>query len=173
MSDLRIDPDEVERFWAKVDKSAGESACWPWTGSIDRGGYGVLKLRAVANNRGAHRIAFRLTNGHWPVPCCCHSCDNPICVNPAHLWEGTYAENHADMRRKGRDRYRTVGFIGEEHPGARLTWDDVDAIRASGEGASALAARYGVSRSAIRSVLSYLTWKPETRPTYPVQENKA
>jgi hypothetical protein len=88
------------RFWSRVDKSAN---CWLWTGALDEYGYGRFYVgdgRAVK----AHRMAFLLMifdPGELDV---LHSCDNPRCVRPSHLFLGTQADNLADMRTKGRDR---------------------------------------------------------------------
>ena len=91
-------PFEV-RFWAKVEKR-GPNECWPWRAKRQmRGGdYGHFESKL------AHRIAFELHYGIAPGnKCVCHSCDNPPCCNPAHLWLGTRKENMDDMRRKGRE----------------------------------------------------------------------
>jgi hypothetical protein len=82
----------------RVDNSGGPAACWPWTGSCTRHGYGKLSATEVA-----HRVAWELTNG--PIPsglCVLHRCDNPPCCNPAHLFLGTRSDNVADMVAKGR-----------------------------------------------------------------------
>jgi hypothetical protein len=98
---LPIPASEAERFWSRVDRR-NEDECWPWTSTLDSDGYG--KLRLTGKQRAAHRVAWALANGRNPDLCVCHSCDNPTCVNPAHLWQGTQADNIRDMHAKGRHR---------------------------------------------------------------------
>ncbi len=92
------------RFWSKVDKR-GPDECWPWVGTRTAG-YGILytKGRGVR----ASRISWSLANGctfpHGRIAC--HTCDNPGCVNPAHIWAGTPKENCHDMLAKGRSHYQ-------------------------------------------------------------------
>lgn len=92
-----------ERFWEKVDKSAGEDACWIWTGSKIRG-YG--SIYANGRNRKATQISWEFYHGE-PFPTgmsACHACDNPSCVNPKHIWAGTQKDNALDCVAKGRSR---------------------------------------------------------------------
>lgn len=91
------------RYWARVDRSAGPDACWPWTGSTDRKGYGhVNRPKLKPSPMLAHRYAWQLAHGDPGALCVLHRCDRPPCCNPAHLFLGTVADNNADMRAKGR-----------------------------------------------------------------------
>jgi hypothetical protein len=107
----------------------------------------------------AHRVAFYLTHDEWPEPLACHSCDNPGCCNPAHIFAGTEAENMADRDAKGRHWVQH----GEQHPCARLTEQNVREIRriyAAGKASyTDLSRRYGVGVPSIADVIHRRTWK--------------
>ena len=100
------------RFWPKVNRDGPIPAhcpelgpCHIWTGAHEPGGRG--QLRIGRRSEYAARVAFLLHYGRWPEPCCLHKCDggNIGCVRWDHLFEGTKADNTADMMRKGRHRF--------------------------------------------------------------------
>lgn len=91
----------AERFWLKVDRSAGNDACWPWLAYRSPKGYG--RFFANAKMWLAHAVAWRIENGDPPTGLfVLHRCDNPSCCNPGHLFLGTIADNNHDMVAKGR-----------------------------------------------------------------------
>lgn len=151
-------PSDIERFWSRIDQSGGPDACWPF---LVAGGrlpkrYGLFKLRG--RSIGAHRVAFFLTHGYWPEPYGLHSCDNPPCCNPTHIFAGTPAENVRDMIAKG----RRVLVCGEQHGNSKLTPETVRAIRAAvslGELHHVVAVRYGVNQSTVTRITNRQKWR--------------
>ena len=97
-----------ERFWAKVNKDGPIpphrpelGKCWVWTASKYQNGYGQFSIGRKAIF--AHRLSFEIAHGQIaPGWCVCHACDNKPCVNPGHLWLGSYADNMRDASAKGR-----------------------------------------------------------------------
>lgn len=98
-------------LWARADLSAGPEACWPWIGNRNDAGYGRLSVNGVRWY--AHRLAYVLARGPIPTDMqVCHRCDNPACVNPAHLFLGTNADNQRDKIAKGRQWMRLPRRMG-------------------------------------------------------------
>lgn len=129
--------------------------CWSWRGPKFRDGYGRLNLsRKTATT--ASRAAMMLQVGYIdPELEVCHTCDNPACVNPKHLFIGTVADNARDKVAKG----RAYAAHGSANPSAKLTEDCVKSIRLSGLRHAELAVKYGVSESLIRAVRKREVWK--------------
>ena len=148
--------EQIAAFWSRVDRSAGPSACWPWLGGTHAGGYGTVAFRGRVEL--VHRVVWYLTYGDWPVDCVLHSCDNPPCCNPTHLFEGGRLENARDRKAKGRNGPRPRLVPGEHHPSARLSNADVAAIRARFTGRRGqqqeLAQEYGVSRTHVCGIIN-------------------
>ena len=202
------------RFWSKVC-IRDDDECWDWTGALSHG-YGSIRISG--KTRSAHRIAYRLSRGTIPSGMnVCHRCDNPRCVNPAHLFLGTQADNMRDAASKGRcpdisgdknpshthpERLRrgdnhplrlqpelaprgdkngsrlhperlargirngaytkpASRRVGEKNGRAKLTAEDVRAIRvtvAQGTSLTALSRQYGVGRTTIGHIVRRESW---------------
>jgi hypothetical protein len=133
------------------------TGCWLWCGCVNRSGYGVVRWHGHA--RLAHRVSYEQAHGAPPSrdKMVCHSCDNPACVNPAHLFVGTAADNSADMARKGRSR--NAVRLGPDHHLAKLTPDRVRAIRADARQQDLIAADHGVSQVTVSRIKRNLIWR--------------
>lgn len=129
------------------------SACQIWTGLKDRRGYGRIKIGGkdlrVTRVALSEKLGRPIGDGLYA----CHTCDNPSCYNPDHLFEGSAAENYADSRAKGRNTKGSKVAVG------KLDEDQVTAIRASDEKGLVLAARYGVTPANISAIRNRKTWK--------------
>lgn len=143
----------VSRFWEKVNKS--KDGCWEWQASIDTKGYGYCwNGKKVVR---AHRFSWELHFG--PIPNCIqvlHSCDNPPCINPEHLFLGTNLDNVKDKCKKERQKK------GEKHPFAILKDEQVIEIRRrdeSGESLANISKEFNVTKKSISQVARGNKWK--------------
>jgi hypothetical protein len=140
-----------ERFWLHVpeDRSHG---CWEWRGTRRAGGYGRL-MTTKPGTMAAHRASWIIHNG--PIPhgmVICHRCDNPPCVNPAHLFLGTQIDNIADMVSKGRQRSLTGTAVAT----SKFSEEEIQRLRdmaSTGLSFSAIARETGVSKAHVRRVV--------------------
>lgn len=142
------------KFAARIEKTP---TCWLWAGAKGHFGYGVLKHDGKQVY--AHRVAWRLSHGEIQNgQCVLHKCDTPACVNPAHLFLGTKADNARDRDAKGRHR----APMGERHANSKLTTNQARAIRMlrdAGAPLKLIAAKFGVSASNISYVALRKGWK--------------
>lgn len=129
-----------------------DTGCWEWAGNtFHTFGYG--QLRILGKGYDAHRLAYR-TWVQWEIPEGAqvrHTCDNPPCINPAHLILGSSQDNHDDMVLRGR------ALRGERNPAAKLTDDDTENIRIVwGLGASQgkIAKAFGVGQPTISHIVN-------------------
>jgi hypothetical protein len=163
-------PKALHRFWSRV-QVGGPDECWPWTFSRDRAGYGLFNYAKTTWR--AHRVAYFI--GHNTDPgelLACHSCDNPCCCNPAHLFLGTPADNLHDCQSKGRlntaagDRHRTkkhpeLILRGEQVGGSKLSAAQVIEIRrrfAKGETQEHIASCFNVTRGTVKGITVGNRW---------------
>jgi hypothetical protein len=139
-----------------------ENGCWIWTGKTTTCGYGI-----VGRDKLAHRLSHRLfkgeiPNGLWVL----HSCDNPPCVNPAHLRAGTRQENVDDCIARGRFR-KSHGALNNL---AKLTDADIIDIRNSTLSPKVLSAKYGIDRTNVNYIIRGKTWTHVPMPARRVEK---
>lgn len=130
------------------------SGCWIWTGPINDKGYGRFMADGVT--RYAHRLSYEVHLGGIPAGLdVLHMCDTPLCINPAHLFLGTQADNNADRDRKGRQ----VSLRGSMNPRARIDESMVRVIIASDKSSLSLSKVINLDASAIRKIRRRESWR--------------
>ena len=148
-----------ERFWSKVDKTSSciyynGTRCWIWTSYKHRQGYGLFKIKEKPYK--AHRMSYKMKHGFIPDGMkVCHHCDNPSCVNPNHLFTGTQKDNMRDAAKKKR-----LGKAkGSRNGYAKLTEEQIPAIRKDTRYHKKIAKDYNVTRSVISGIKRGYSWK--------------
>lgn len=128
-----------------------ETGCMIWLGYVTKKGYGKIGIDNKVQL--ARRAAYELVNG--PIPkgmAVCHRCDVPSCINPNHLFLGTFYENSMDMVKKGRHKH------GEGHFNAKLTEKDILKIRSDNRSGPKIAEDYGISKTYISAIKLKKAW---------------
>lgn len=160
---IRNDPEKL--FWSKVPQGLAPDECWEWTSPRWEQGYGAYKTGGKMYK--AHRVMWEKAHG-MPIPdglLVCHTCDNPPCVNPAHLFLGTHVDNGQDMSQKGRGHYQKnpqLVMRGEAHPHHELNERDVLAIRRLAASRKYLqreiAEMFGITTVAVSHIVTGRKW---------------
>lgn len=161
----------LERFWDRVDKS---SDCWLWAGTKKNHSrypdpnrrYGVMEFEG--RQWEVHRLSYKLAHGDIPIGMLvCHKCDNPLCVNPDHLFLGTIQENNRDRHVKGRTQVgrQQASITNPERQSKKLTIDQVREIHkrfSQGEGSDVLGQEFGIQRSTVHRIATGKMWSSVT-----------
>lgn len=157
---LCVNPDHLittveEKFWSKVIITEG---CWNYQGQRDKDDYGKLKIGKKTTQ--AHRYSYELHFGtiQNTLLIVCHTCDNPPCVNPEHLYLGTHKDNARDRN----TRNRAYIANGELCNFAKLREFQIPIIRKlydNGFTMNEIAIRFEVHPATIRSIVNRINWK--------------
>jgi len=145
----------LERFLSKID-AKDENGCMLWTASKDKNGYGYFRV-STKRKEFAHRYSWEETSGKISDNLfVLHKCDNPSCVNPEHLFLGNHQDNMDDMSKKHR------AVHGNKHHKTKLTEQEVREIRVlyqNNNSQRSLAAKFNVTKNAIKCIVNNKTWK--------------
>jgi hypothetical protein len=161
---------DISRFWKYVRKS---NDCWYWTGAVDHSYYGYKrgKFRFRSKTMNVGRVSWIIHFGDPPRDLeVCHTCDNPCCVKPEHLFLGTHAENMIDCGNKERQPGNRGLLFGIKHPLSRLSPQDINNIRRRQiEPQKDLAIEFGVSIATIQDITSGKRWNDPKHGVIPAK----
>lgn len=154
-----------EDVWEFINKKTS-NYCWPCTCYCDKRGYGIIQINGRLER--IHRVVWSLINGHIPAlfeglpAMICHSCDNPPCCNPDHLYLGNAKINNQDSAKKGRKPTMNVNLRGSNNPYAKLTEIHVEEIkqflRESILTQLQIAEKYNITQMAVSCINTGRTW---------------
>ncbi len=151
----------IERFWSKI-AVGGPDECWDWQAGTAEGGYGRFKI-ASFEQRHANRVAWAIANDQEPGDLVVrHTCDRPVCCNPAHLLLGTHADNTRDKMERG--RHRNGDHRGERNGRAMLANADVAKIVGcfrDGLNNMQIARRFPVGHALVSRIRTGRSWQPQ------------
>jgi len=151
----------AKRLLNGIDRIDPRTGCWIW-GRTTSAGYGSMTVGG--KTRRVHRLALAIHLGvdERSLDEVLHSCDNPLCLNPSHLSNGTHADNVRDAVMKGRARAPEPPVLhGEDNPASKLTIAGVASIRAAlakGCTQASIAKRHGVSQSLVSAISTGKRW---------------
>lgn len=154
---------EIRKRIKSISLGLHKDQCWEWDGCRSDFGYGLLSFGGKSVK--AHRVSFAIKNGVEILKRkdikICHSCDNPPCVNPRHLFSGTQAENIADMINKGR-KVNPAPRLGAENPAAKLSMESVRNMRRhrikTGDSYAKIGKIFGVSNMTAFRTVTRKSW---------------
>lgn len=139
----------IKNFWNKVNKT---DSCWLWTGAKTTDGYGCFGNGRLGSKR-AHRFSWEIDRETIPPNMeLCHTCDNPSCVNPEHLFIGTHTDNMRDAARKKKFPLR----YGTDHPRGKWSDEQVKSmvqLYNSGTPIKEICSLFGICRSSLGNIL--------------------
>lgn len=151
---MNITQEAIDRFESRIQRDANAKGCWKWKGYVSPHGYGEISIKHRSVR--ANRFSYTLYNGAIPDGLnVLHSCDNPACVNPAHLFVGTHADNIKDKVSKQRQAR------GVNHGMAKITPAIVYSIRMlarAGKTQKFIAQLVGLTQAAVSLIVIGEKW---------------